>query len=271
MGRKIYYLLYFFCAVNFLIPASGQYFPIGARIRGLAGAGLLLEDPFSAFYNQAGLAGLSKAEIAASHEMPYLMNDLSVSSLSLAFPASPGVFGFNGSSYGLSLWKETRAGISFARKFGSRFSAGIQIDGFFVRVPDDIPVKPVFTWEAGILSRPVADLLIGVHLFNPFRADYPDARNQRLPVCFAFGTGYRFAKKFLLVAEAEKDLLYPIVFRTGVEYEPRANVFLRYGYNSANGYAAGFGLRINHVAIDAAFTRHLQLGYTPSLSLSYVF
>ncbi|NLI24263.1 MAG: hypothetical protein GX419_06130 [Bacteroidales bacterium] len=271
MGRKITFLLFFFCAVCILIPAYSQYFPAGARIRGMAGAGLLLEDPFSGFCNPAGLAGLKNAEIAASHEMPYLMNDLSVSSLTFAFPASPGVFGFNGSSAGFSLWRETRTGVSFARKFGSRFSAGLQIDGFFARVPDDIPVRPVFTWEAGLLSQPVADLLVGVHLFNPLHADYPDTRNQRLPVSFAFGAGYRFAKKFLLAAEAEKDLLYPIAFRIGIEYEPVKNVFLRYGYNSVNGYAAGFGLRISHFVIDAAFTRHLQLGYTPSLSLGYVF
>lgn len=237
----------------------------------MAGAGLLLEDPFSGFCNPAGLAGLRNAEISASHEMPYLTNDLSVSSLSLVFPASPGVFGFNGSSAGFSLWREIRTGVSFARKFGPRFSAGVQIDGFFARVPEDIPVRPVFTWEAGLLSQPVADLLIGVHLFNPIQADYPDTRNQRLPVSFAFGAGYRFAGKILLAAEAEKDLLYPIIFRAGIEYEPVANIFLRYGYNSVKGYAAGLGLHFSHFIIDVAFTKHLQLGYTPSLTLGYVF
>lgn len=271
MGRKISYMLFFFNAVGILISAYGQYFPSCARIRGMAGAGVLLEDPFSGFSNPAGLAGLKNAEIAASHEMPFLINDLSVSSLSFIFPASPGVFGINGSSAGFSLWRETRAGVSFARKFGSQFSAGIQIDGFFARVPDDIPMWPVFTWEAGLLGQPLADLLVGIHLFNPFQADYPDTRNQRLPVSFAFGAGYRFAKKFLLAAEVEKDLLYPIAFRIGVEYQPVVNVFLRYGYNSVNGYAAGFGLRISHFNFDVAFTRHLQLGYTPSLSLGYVF
>lgn len=271
MGRKLHYSICLFFAGLYLFPVSGQYYPVGSRIQGLAGAGIVLEDPFSSFCNQAGLAGFKSIVVAATHEMPYLINGLSVSSVSFVIPASPGVFSFNGSSAGFSLWKESRAGLAFARKFGSRLSAGIQIDGFFARMPDVVPMRPVFTWEMGILSQPLPDLLIGLHLFNPVRADYPDTRNQRLPVSLAFGAGYRPVNTFLLTMEVEKELLYPLSFRAGIEFEPVTNFFLRYGYNSVKGHATGVGFRTRHLSIDVAFSRHFHLGYSPSISFGYVF
>jgi len=272
MGRRLLHRVLFFLWVAGLpSTAFAQYFTAGSRIHGMGDAGMLLEDPWSSFYNQAGLAGIEKPVAAVCHERPYLLDELSVNSFVFVIPVRPGTITSSYATNGYPLWRESRAGLSFARKFGKRWSAGLQLDYFHTHIPSEEPVSPLFTFEFGILAEPVSNFLLGFHWFNPVRADYPESGNQRIPVIYTVAAGYRIDKKIILLAEAGKDILYPLSGKIGIEYSPGKNIQLRYGYNTIRGHSAGFGLRLKHFQIDTAFSKHPQLGYSPSLSMAYYF
>jgi len=248
-----------------------QYAP-GARSAGMAGMGVMLPGFWSMHNNQAGLASIDQVCVGFHHENRFLESKLGLQSLALALPAKPGTLALNMSGFGYSIYRESRIGLAFARKFTERFAAGIQLDYFHTHISGKYGHKSFLGVEAGIQYRPSSRLIAGAHVFNPTRTrinTYPD---EYLPTIFRAGMAWTAGEELLIGIEIEKDLEKRPIWKAGMEYTLSEQIWIRAGTGiSPASWCFGLGYRTGRVRTDLAFTYHHVLGTTPHFSIQISF
>lgn len=265
-------LLLFLFIFSFSLANAGDNPPLGARSQGMAGCGTALTgDLWNTQNNQAGLAFIKNFQAGGFYESRFLVDGLGMKAFATALPTKKGVFGFQMNSLGLAkLYSETKAGISYARTFGPKFAASVQIDYFNTHIAENYGSSSTATGEIGLIAIPVKNLTIGFHIFNPTRSKLNAGLDERLPTIMRLGTRYDFSEKVFVSLEAEKDVDYKPIIRGGIEYRPIPIFYLRVGAASNPGLMAfGFGIVMKKLRLDVAASFHSQLGFSPSVGLLY--
>jgi hypothetical protein len=267
-------LLLFTFLVSTNLSYAGDNPSLGARTQGMAGSGVALIDLWSAQNNQAGLAFLKTFQAGAFYESRFLINNLGMKAVAAAMPIKAGVFGLSVSSLGLSnLYSENKAGFAFAKAFGTKFSAAVQINYLYTRIGENYGNASTACGEIGIMAEPVRNLKIGFHIYNPTRSKIGGASNERIPTIIRLGGLYSFSDRVFITLEAEKDIDFKPIIRGGLEYRPVENFYLRAGAGSNPGlmaFGCGFVLA-KKVRLDLASSFHQTLGFSPAIGLQYGF
>jgi hypothetical protein len=72
--------------------------------------------------------------------------------------------------------------------------------------------------------------------------------------------------------EVEKDLVHKPVLRAGIEYHPAKTFFIRAGVlSNPVTFTLGAGLEFGNLKFDIASSYHMILGYSPQVSVTYLF
>ncbi len=217
--------------------------------------------------NQAGLAWIENPALGFHHENPFLVKGLAQEQVAVVLPARPGVLGLSYAVFGNSGYHESRTGLCFSRKFRDHFAAAIQLDYFHTVLPEDYGRQGRLGVEAGLLMRPVENLLAGIHVFNPVPSGNRVLPADRLPVKFRLGVAYHFGEDLLVGMEGEKDLEHPPVWKAGMQYCLTDHLRLRTGTcGQPASFSFGLGYQGRRIQADFAFSRHQVLGYTPHFS-----
>lgn len=263
--------LLFSCFISVALFGGNDNYPLGGRSAGMGHASVALGgDLWSVHNNQAGLAWVNTIQGGFYYENRFLVKELGMKAGAVVLPIRQGTFGLEVSSFGFSQYGENKYGLSFARKFGTRVAAGIQLDYLTTRIAGEYGSVGAPAAEIGVMAEPVSHLRIGVHIFNPTRAKLADYNDERVPTLMRFGGQYTFSEKVFLSAELEKDVDFKAVFRGGIEYHPVKEFYLRAGAASNPGLSAfGFGVELKQFRLDLASTFHSVLGFTPQVSLQY--
>ncbi|MBL4652520.1 MAG: hypothetical protein JKY53_06595 [Flavobacteriales bacterium] len=258
--------------IAFSVFSSGENYHIGARSAGMGNSSVMLQDRWSIHHNQAGLAWIDEKSAGAYYESRYTISKLGLQGGALVLPTSAGTFGLSVSSFGYSLYNETKVGLAFAKKLSPIFSVGIQLDYFSIGIGDNYGRANIFSGEIGVMAILTDNLTVGAHLFNPSRASIAQYNNEKMPTILRFGASYTFSEKVLMTAEMEKDIDQKPVFKSGLEYNISDPIFIRAGISS-NPFVSSFGVgvRLKGFEFDIATSFHSVLGYTPQLSLGYTF
>ena len=267
---KNLFLLAFLLPFTFL--RAGDNPPLGARTQGMAGCGAALSgDLWGVQNNQAGLAFIKNFQAGAFYESRFLVSGLGMKGFAAALPTKAGVFGLGVSSLGLgNLYSENKAGVGFAKTFGPRFSAAVQIDYFYTHIGENYGNPSTACGEIGLMGEPVKNLKIGFHVFNVSRSKLGGGTDERLPTIMRLGALYSFSDRVLVSLETEKDIDYKPVVRGGIEYRPVEKFYLRAGAASNPGLMSfGFGVVMNKFRLDIASSFHSTLGFSPAVSLQY--
>ncbi len=239
----------------------------GARQVGLAYASAATEGFWASFHNQASFATIDKWSAGINQDNRFGISELSNKTFGMIIPSGHrGALGIVYSYYGYTEYNRHTAGLAYGMKLGKKISAGVQADFYSTRITGDYRNRNDLTFEAGIQVRPVSDLLLGIHVYNPLP---PDIHESEIPFVMQLGASYRFTPGFLAIAEIEASDKYPDNIRVAFEYEFPVNLYLRGGFMSEPlGYAfgAGYSGRIFHA--NLGFITHENLGLTPSLSLT---
>ena len=252
--------------------AGNDNHPIGGRSGGLAHSSVTLSDVWSGHHNQAGLTGLTSTTAGIFYENRYLLPELSLKAGIVAVPLKNGAFGLSFSYFGFALYNESKVGLAYAQKIGNKVSAAVQLDYLNTRIAEGYGSKGLFAGEAGIQAHLTNNLTIGVHIFNPTRTKLAEYNNERVPTIMRLGLDYKFSKKVFVSVETEKDAGHKAVFKAGLEYHVIEQLYLRTGISTNPGLNTfGFGLELKQFKIDFASSLHSVLGYSPQLSLTYVF
>ncbi len=253
-------------------PAHDNYLT-GARYAGMGNVGVMCTDLWSVSYNQAGLGFYNHLSAGFYHENRFALSELALHSLAISLPTGTGTFGLNCTYFGYSLYNESKVGLGFGKSLTDKFSAGLQFNWLNTHIEDETGNIGAMTIEAGILAKPVKNLSIGFHIYNPTASHFSShSLKEPIPVIIRFGVGYEYREKLFIALETEKDIEKdPAFFKAGIEYKIIQNLYARMGVMISNlvYHSAGLGLILKRIKIDFAFSHHQILGYTPHFSLQY--
>jgi hypothetical protein len=252
--------------------ASNENFPAGARGAALGNASASLSDAWSAANNQAGLGFVRNTTAGIYYENHFLIKELSTRNGVLAIPTKSGTIGLSLTDFGYALYKENNYSLSVAKAFSKTFSVGMALDYRSTHIAEGNGHFAAIVVEIGMQAKLRKDLVIGTHLYNPTRSRLGKNTNEHLPTILQLGMCYSFSSRVLLTVETEKDIAKKAIFKTGIEYQPVPEFYLRIGISTEPVLTAfGFGIHIKNFQIDLAANYYQTLGISPQLGLSYLF
>ena len=249
-------------------------YPIGASSLATGGATVAVQSLWSVYHNQAALGFFEGMEAGIYYENRFMLPEYGLKSMAFAMNLKPGTIGLNLSSFGFNKFSDNKIGLAYGMKLADFIAIGIQIDYFLIQQDAYYGNINTVSGEIGVYANPFEDFYIGAHVFNPWRSKIADYQDERLPTIFRLGIAYNFSEEVLFSLETEKDLNFPAVFKTGIEYEPIKNFKLRTGVSFSNKDffpAFGIGYNLKGICIDLSFENHPILGTKTGVSLSYKF
>lgn len=263
-------ILFFLTTINGY--TAGERIPAGGRSLAMGGASVTLCDLWSLGNNQAGAAWLKGGSAGMGFENRFLLKDLMYEQLGVAVSWKAGTFGLFMSRFGNNLYNEMKAGLSYARKFGKSFAAGVQIDYLRIHITDDYGNRNLVSCEIGLMYHAGRNLVIGVQVLNPVPVKITEHPSELLPSTMCAGLSYEFSDAFLATVEVEKDLVNTPTFRAGAEYHFAKPMYARIGLSTNPvSFSFGFGLKYGKLTIDMASGYHQALGFSPAGSIAYSF
>lgn len=270
MKRAFLTLILFISGFLQLIAIENH--PSGARSLALSNAFVSISDVWSTFHNQAGLAQINQLSAGIFYESRFRIDELTTTAGSVLLPAKAGTFGISFLQFGKGTYKENKIGFAFAKQLSEQFYAGIQLDYFLNRLPENSSNFGFATFEAGLIYSPNNKLFLGGHIFNPIAngIQLPEGK-QKMPVVFRLGGHYQFDEMILITAETQKDTGKPLLIKTGIEFTPVQNLALRLGVSGKPvNYTFGLGYSFGKITTDIGFAYHGNLGLSPSVSIQFI-
>lgn len=248
-----------------------ENYPVGARSLALSNAFISISDTWSTFHNQAGLSGLNQFSAGIFYESRFMVDELSLTAGSLVFPVNAGTFGFSFYQFGEGTYKENKIALAFAKQLSQKLHFGIQLNYFSNRLPENSKAFGFATFEAGVIYSPNEKLFFGAHVFNPISNGIKTPEGKiKSPTIFRFGGHYQFDEMVLVTFETQKNLVNPILLKSGIEFSPLENLALRFGVSGKPiYYTAGLGFIFRKITTDISFSYHGNLGLTPSISIQF--
>jgi hypothetical protein len=260
------------CSLNSLSFASDRVFMPTAREAGMSNASAALPDIFSASNNPAVMANLNQASIGLQYQNLFQIEELNSSSAWGTVPVPFGAFGAAASYFGTARFNEQRYTFGYARKLGTKISAGVLFNYLTSNLPDEYSTARALAGEVGLLLNPIEKLNIGLHIFNVSGAEFLNYNYEELPVFFRAGASWT-DDIFLLSSQIQMSNSGETILSLGSEITLVKNLFLRAGISSSGQtrYSFGLGYKISRIAFDVAFNHHPVLGFSSFVSLQYNF
>lgn len=247
--------------------------PNGAKPAGMGNAFVSQFDVFSVYHNQAGLANINRTSVSFFYENRFLVPEMSNRAGVITFPTNVGNFAVNYNAFGPSQWAESNVGFSYARYLTEKLSAAIHFNYFGTKLPEINKTAATGSFEIGAIYKLTDNTFLGAHIANPYAPPITTfAYEDEIPWRISVGGHTEFTKEFTFSYEVEAVESYFPSLLLGVEWEAAENFFFRGGFNTGPArFSAGFGYLSSFLKIDAAFSYHNYLGYTPSVSLIFSF
>ncbi|NTV45853.1 MAG: hypothetical protein HGB11_04895 [Chlorobiales bacterium] len=217
------------------------------------------------FYNPAGQALLSNREVGFFYTQHYGFDELSQFSANytdpLLLPEGFGTLGLGVKQYGFDLYREMTFGLSYANSFERKFFYGVTAtyNNLAIRGYGN---EAAIGIDVGILAFITQSLSIG---FSATNLNQPTLSTGKEPLAqsYTLGLCYHLSKDLRLLADAEKDPRFPLMIKSGIEFDVIPLLTLRGGFSSEpSRISAGMGIHYGMFDIDYAFASHPDLGIT---------
>ena len=283
---------------------GGQFLkiPVGARAAGMGGAYVAMADEASSvFWNAAGIARIdpTKSQLSLNHAT--WPAELSFDQIGYVFHMKkiPGAFAVHARALTMQPMEVTTAfqpfgtgqtfdagmlaaGITYARSFTDKFSAGVT--GSMVHTGLADLTQQTFSMDLGTLyDVGAAGMKIGMAIQNIGSTEKFIEREARIPSIFRVGTSADLMKTADQKLVGSFEFSHPPDnaerFNFGAEYSFRRYVYLRGGYSfnhDSEGIAGGAGFHFpvsvaGMADVDYAYTDLLDLGSSHRVSLRFEF
>lgn len=249
----------------------------GSRAAAMANATVALHDFWAISHNQAGISGIKTLTAGVFAGNRFLVAELVDASIAAIIPAAGGNLGISLQHFGTEFYSENKAGFTYARAYGEKLSAGVQLSYLYTNIAEGYGQTGTFLAEIGLIYEIFPGLFLGTHVFNPTRSALKTTGNHQhvedyISTIIRTGMGYHISKKVLLSLEVEKDMRHPPVPRVGIEYRVNESFHLRTGVsNNPLLNTFGFGLRRGNIQLDMSASHHYLLGYSQQAGLLYAF
>jgi hypothetical protein len=241
----------------------------GSRAAAMAGAFVAVDgNEWSAFTNPAALTTIGARSLALFYAPNiFEMKELSNAAASYIEPTSFGTFALSAARFGLDLYRESRAALSYGNEIASGVNIGVSLNYYSLSI-QNYGSAGTFGADVGVLVDVAESVYWGFAACN-LNAAKIGAANEKLPQVFSTGIAYSPFNEATLAASLRKDLRFPVEVQVGVEYEFLEMIAVRAGTSSEPSMMnAGVGVRYSFVRLDYALSSHAELGITHQVSLS---
>ena len=268
--ERIFLMTIFIFSLQF---SFGQgWLPMGSRSHALGNASVAIDDIWAYHHNPANLVSVKKLGLGLSYENRFLLKELQSQGFVVALPLKVGVISFGLQSFGFKNFRTNRLGLGYSMKLAEFLSCGVQLNYHQVRLTDAYGRKDALTAELGLRANITDNWKVAFSVFNLTRTKISEFGEDRLSTLMRLGTQYTFSEKVMLVAELEKNIEFPVRFKTGIEYSPIRKLFLRGGFATQPiEISAGLGYRFKEqFQLDLGSAYHQILGWSPNFSFTYL-
>ncbi len=254
------------------LVANAQFINIGADNMSVGYSASAQPSVWSVSQNQAAMSFVENTyNIGIFYENMFFIKEMSLKNFVFNWNSDKyGSFGLDVQSFGYKNYSENKFGLAYSMKLYENFSAGIKINYLFYNQTQPYGNISLIAAEVGILYAPFEKLLIGAHLFNPWRAKIRINQQEYLPTVFELATFYKLLDKVRFSAAIEKDLEKPAALKTGVQYEIIDKLWLRTGIwlmDKDYFISAGLGYTYKMITLDLGFQNHPMLGLRSGVSV----
>lgn len=238
-----------------------------------ANASTAYKEKWTAFHNPAILSSNKKLAIALNYDNRFQLKELSTKAISVSLPTKYVDVGLALSHFGYSQYNEMQTGLGLARSFYNKFSMGVQFNYYSVFLSPAEGYKGTVVAQLGLLSEISQGLFIGFHAYNPAQTNIKiGITEKRIPSIFSLGASFYFNEKLIGLAQFDKEIEYPLQWRSGFEYHLINELIIRLGgYGNPFIPALGASVIIKKFRLDANFEKHPILGINSFVGLSYTF
>lgn len=272
--------LYFLFVLAIIFPGQSQAAndpppAVGARAVALGYAYQGIRgDYWSLYHNPAGIAGVEKITAGAYVVRRFNLKELTSGSAGLVLPFLEGehTLGLDMTTFGFSVYRENRIGLTYATTLLEKVSLGVKLNYASLAIANYGNESSLYV-DVGVNTKISSQLSFGFSATNVNRAKLgQDPAAEALPTVVTAGLAYQPSDRVLLVADVQKDVDHPLSVRGGIEYYLNDFVIARIGVsNEPLSWQMGLGLVKDAMQIDFAFGYTDRLGYSPHISLSYAF
>lgn len=266
MGR---FFLWILLHQALVIPAQTLQRPVAASFAGAGAYSKQHADALSAMVNQASMAGFSNFRAALYAEKRYLLREWQQLQLAASLPLQSGQLGLHLLYSGSSGYRETKAGLAYARNIGSKLDAGVQFNYHGIGMGAVYGSAYTVSVEAGIIIHLSDKVHAGAHVNNPVGGKWSKGGTGKLPAVYSFGLGYDASAVFFTGVEIVKEEDQPVSIQAGFIYQPLPLIRIRAGVSTATASAwMALGIAKKGWGFDITAAYHPQLGMSPGIILT---
>lgn len=268
--NKYFWVILFICfSGSTVIGQIGLSASNGGKSLAMGEAGVAFGGIDAIFNNQAGLVEVEKLAVMLNTEQRFGLSDLTTVSLGIAKKWNVGTFGLMVSSFGFESFRDQKIGIAYARNLTKGFSIGGQLDVIHTSI-ENFDSKTNFTFEVGIQSMIMDNLILAAHVFSPTEVNITE--NDAIPSVLRFGLRYEPNDKLEIYPEFYKVLDQEQEFKLGIQYQLLDQLAIRVGMSTnPSDFSAGFSYQIlDSFYLEGSYNYHQVLGSTPGVTLKYI-
>jgi hypothetical protein len=245
------------------IPTS-----IGARAMGMGNASACLSDEWALFNNIGGLAKVEQLAAAFTYEAHPAFIPFNRMAMVFSLPLGPGVASAGAYRFGDDLYNEQILSAGFSNALGLA-SLGIRIN-FVQYAAEGFGKVHAVTLSFGGIARLTQKFSIGASITNVNQPKFSRHNDERLPTLLNLGVGFKMSEKLFVTSEIEKDLLYPINWKNGIEYRFNKKFAARTGFNlyPQSGHA-GFEFSTTKMRLAYAYMADHHFGSSHQATVGY--
>ena len=185
-------------------------------------------------------------------------------------PLNWGTVGIGIHRYGFNLFNENRLLLAYKNSM-DRFHYGASVAYTHIFQGGNYGSAGAIGLDLGLAAEIMEDLWFGARITNLNQPTYGNT-NEELSRELATGLSFMLTPEALITAEIVKDVMFPLSFRSGVQYEVIQSLFIRAGITTEpETYSFGFGYQASSWEVNFALQQHNPLGLSPALDLSVKF
>lgn len=263
-------LLLFGGLIGVARTAPAQSLEGGARAVALGSAATALHDDVWGHGNPAVWAVREGRAVSFFASEAFGLSELRLGAVQLVEPTRFGAFALGARTFGFDGFRESHLDLGYARGFSLGTSrtiyAGVRLRYYQVSI-EKYGSRGTVGLSVGWLASVLPNVYAG---FQATNLNAPKlAGREEFERTLSFGLSYLPDPRFRLLADAVKDVRFPLSLRAGLEVMPVQALALRAGVTTEpTRFTTGVGVRVSRLAADVAAERHEVLGWSPAFSLS---
>lgn len=268
MSKYFYLFQLLICSLQPLFGQSNQ----GGRLTAMGNNGTAVKDAWGTAANPAVISGTQTLTVQTSYKRHFFAKELISAAISLVLPINRYSFGLNLQRTGSPDFNNSSVALTFTKQFGPNLSIGLRANYHQIHI-SNYGTTNGFSLTAGTLYEFNNKLSIGFYLNNPSKEAYhTKSINITIPTSGHFGIAYQASAKFIIATTLSKQLHTPLDVAIGFDYQLIKSFSIRSAI-SLKPFKQYGGIAINSSSfiIDIAFTRHPSFGYSPQITIGYVF